>query len=68
MNTTTTLPDLVSRTDAKSILHCHAATLRRWEIAGRLTPIKLSATRVLYRRDAIDKLIADATVSTTPAE
>ena len=65
---TGTLPDLIARNDAKTLLHCHAATLRRWEKAGRLTPIKLSATRVLYRREDITKLIADATVSTIPSK
>lgn len=68
MDTKTTLPDLIARNDAKTLLHCHAATLRRWEKAGRLTPIKLSATRVLYRREDITKLIADATVSTIPSK
>ena len=62
---TIALPDLVSRTEAKTALHCHAATLRRWELAGRLTPIKISVTKVLYRREDVERLIADATVGTT---
>ena len=59
-----TLPPLITRNETKALVHCHSATLRRWELAGRLTPVKISATKVLYHRADVEKLIADATVST----
>ena len=53
---------LLTRKQVAEMLHVHPLTVKRWASAGRLTPIKLSATTIRYRQCDVEALIAATTV------
>lgn len=49
-------PDLLSRAQARRLLHVSNTTLHHWEKKGRLVPTR-AGRRVLFRRADIDRML-----------
>jgi predicted site-specific integrase-resolvase len=47
--------ELLSRKELAARWRCHIETLKRWEEAGRLKPIKVGAKFLRYRLSDIEK-------------
>lgn len=54
---------LLTVQETASLLKVHRRTLERWERSGQLVPIRLGPGTVRYRREDIDRFLAQKAAS-----